>query len=266
MPVITTNTAANSALRYLNINSSEQTNALNKVASGSRITRASDDAAGLAVATKLQADVGVLGQASTNASHGQSVLETADGALSSIASILERMKVLAAESMDGALSDTERGYASTEYSDLNTELTSVISQTKFNNQALLSGYSASFLVGTSNTDTISFSLSSLSLGLSGTSVGSSANASTALGSLDAAISNLASMQASVGAYESQFNYRTNVITNSRENMDAAQSAIADCDVAEAQSEFSSAQVKTNAAIAALAQANSMPQQLLSLLQ
>lgn len=278
MPVITTNTSANSALRYLNINSDEQTNALNKVASGSRITRASDDAAGLAVATKLQSDVAVLGQASTNASHASSILETADGGLSSISDVLERMKVLCAESMSGAVSDTERTYINSEFSALMDEIDSIVSTTTFNGTALLSGsYSADFLVGTAAGDTITADLATnaafgniadLATAYAdlATGVGTAANAATALTAVNSAIGDVAAARAEVGAQESRFDYHAAQINSSEENLDAAQSAIMDADVAEAQSEFSSAQVKTNAAIAALASANSMPQQLLSLLQ
>jgi flagellin len=272
MPVITTNTAANSALRYLNINSSDQTNALNQVASGSRITRASDDAAGLAVATKLQSDVAVLGQASTNASHASSILETADGGLSSISDVLERMKVLCAESMSGAVTDTERAYIQSEFTALANEITTVVSTTTFNGSSLLGGsYSASFLVGTTASDVISVDLSSVNMTtlqstVAAASVATSAGASTALTTINTAIGTLASAQATVGAYESRFDYHSTQITSSEENLDAAQSAITDADIAESQSEFSSAQVRTNAAIAALAQANDMPSQLLQLLQ
>lgn len=277
MPVITTNTSANSALRYLNINSDEQTSALNKVASGSRITRASDDAAGLAVATKLQSDVAVLGQASTNASHASSILETADGGLSSISDVLERMKVLCAESMSGAVTDTERAYINSEFSALMDEIDSIVDTTTFNGTALLSGtYTADFLVGTSTSDVITTALTTADftaiadLGTTyaalATGVGSATDASAALTAVNSAISNVAAARAEVGALESRFDYHSAQIASSEENLDAAQSAIMDADVAEAQSEFSSAQVKTNAAIAALASANSMPQQLLSLLQ
>lgn len=275
MPVITTNTSANSALRYLNQNSTEQTTALNKVASGSRITRASDDAAGLAVATKLQSDVSVLGQASTNASHASSILEVADGGLSSMSDVLERMKVLCAEAMSGAVGTSEKAYIQSEFDTLADELNTIVTTTTFNGTKLLDGnYSADFLVGTQSSDVISTDLTEAttfgavailgSTTLSGLDLDAAAD--TALTAVNTAINNVAASRAEVGAMESQFNYHSTQITSSEENLDAAQSAIMDCDIAEAQSEFSSAQVKTNAAIAALGQANSMPQQLLSLLQ
>lgn len=283
MPVIATNLSANSALRYLNINSEEQTSALNKVASGSRINRASDDAAGLAVATKLQSDVAILGQASTNASHATAVLQTADGGLSAISDILERMKVLAGESMSGAVSDSERAYINSEYDQLTTEIQTIIDTTTFNGTKLLdggTGTSMNFLVGT-GAGTVSESvigvdlttigggtdgLTTFQTNLAAASLDTYANAATALGTINTAIDTLSAARATVGALESRFDYHAAQINNSEENLDAAQSAIMDADIAEAQSEFSSAQVLTNAAISALSQANSMPQQLLKLLQ
>ncbi len=269
MPVITTNTSANTALRYLNINADAQTKALNQVASGSRINRASDDAAGLAVATGLQADVAVLGQAATNASHAGSVLETADGGLSAMSDVLERMKVLCAEAISGAVSSTELGYIDSEFDALATELTTIITTTTFNGTSLLDGsYSADFLVGTESSDVIAVDLTGVDMATMQAAVAAgdvTADATGALDLVNAAIDTVAGARASVGAQESTFNYHEGQIASSEENLDAAQSAIADADIAQAQADFSSAQVRTNAAISALAQANQMPQQLLSLL-
>jgi len=277
MPVITTNTAANSALRYLNINSAEQTNALNRIASGSKVNKASDDAAGLAVATKLQNDVAVLNQAQTNASHGIAVLQTADGGMAEISDILERMKVLATQSMSGAVTDTERAYIDAEYSDLITEIDSIASGTRFNGEALLddSGQhgptagGAEYLVGTDvANDIITVVINpvdSATLTVA-TGVDTAANATTALGEIDAAIDLLATARAEVGAQMGRFEYRAGQLASSEENLDAAQSAIIDSDIAEEQANLSSAEVLTNAAIAALSQANQMPQNLLKLVQ
>ena len=107
MPVISTNTAANTALRYLNQNAADQSSALSKLASGSNITKASDDAAGLAIGTQLASDVSVLGQAQVNASQASSILQIADGGLSSISDILTRMKTLATEAASGNVTDEQ---------------------------------------------------------------------------------------------------------------------------------------------------------------
>ncbi len=274
MPVISTNTAANSALRYLNLNSSEQSSLLSSLASGSRINKASDDAAGLAIATSIQSDVTALDQAATNASQASSILQTADGGLSNIADILQRMKALATQSNSGSVTDTERAYIDAEYQELAAEIDGIASGTRYNGESLLDGTSAfsggvSFMVGTSSSDTISVTLAdvdSTALAVNATSVTSQTNAQSALTALDTAISTVSQARADVGATMSRFEFRAENIATSSENLQAAESAIADADIAEAQSNLSSADVKTQAAVAALAQANEMPQNLLSLLQ
>ncbi|MEI2384806.1 flagellin [Breoghania sp. JC706] len=141
MPVISTNTAANTAVRYLNINSSDQSESLAKLASGSRITKASDDAAGLAISTKISSDVSALEQASTNASHGISILQTADGGAANISDILERMKTLASQSASGTVTDTERTYIEAEFDQLVDEIDGISTSTRYNGQSLLDGTS-----------------------------------------------------------------------------------------------------------------------------
>ncbi len=279
MPVIATNTSANSALRYLNLNSQEQTSALNRIASGSKVNSASDDAAGSAVAIKLQADVAVLGQAQTNASHAISVLETADGGLSQVSDILERMKTLAAQSISGAVTDKEREYIQAEFDELVTQIDSIASGTRFNGESLLDGTGAhssasggaDYMVGSDATaDVINVQIAavdSTTLGVDSLDVKTdTATTQSAVDAIDAAIESVAEARADVGAQMSRFEYQAEQLASSEENLDAAQSAIVDADIAEEQANFSSAQVKTNAAISALAQANQMPQQLLSLLQ
>lgn len=275
MPVIATNTSANAALRYLNLNSAEQSDALNRLASGSRINKASDDAAGLAVATKLSSDVSVLNQAQTNASHASSVLQTADGGASQISDILERMKELVAQSLSGAVTDDERAYIDAEFSQLIEEIDSIASGTRFNGESLLDGTGdhaagVDYLVGTDVTsDTLTVTIDDLSaatLAVDALTVATQADATTAATAIDTAISTVASARADLGAQMSRFEYHSNQLANAEENLSAAQSAIIDADVAEEQTNLSSAQVKTNAAIAALSAANDMPQALLQLLQ
>ena len=137
MPVISTNTAANTAVRFLNRNSDDQSNSLAKLASGSNINKASDDAAGLAIATKISTDVAALEQASTNASHAVSVLNTADGGASNIADIVERMKTLASQSASGTVTDKERTYIQAEFSQLKDEIDGITESTRYNGQGLL---------------------------------------------------------------------------------------------------------------------------------
>jgi flagellin len=134
-----TNTTANTALRYLAQNSAASTNSLAKLSSGSRIVKASDDAASLAIGTKIKADVTALKQAQVNASQASSVLQVADGALSQTTDILMRMKALAVQAQSGSVSDNERGFLDKEFQALVKQVDAIADQTKFNGNTLLNG-------------------------------------------------------------------------------------------------------------------------------
>lgn len=275
MPVIATNTAANTALRYLNLNSAQESSSVAKLSSGSRITKASDDAAGLAVGVRLQSDVTVLQQASTNASHGASVLQTADGGAARISDILQRMKTLAAQSLSGAVTDDERTYINAEFAELISEIDSIASGTRFNGESLLDGTTdfatgVDFLLGTdAATDSLTVTIDDIdatALGVNASTVDTQANADTAAAAIDAAIDLVLSARASIGAQMSRFDYRGQMIDTSIENLAAAQSAIMDADVAEEQSTLTTAEVLTDASISALSHANDMATRLSRLLQ
>lgn len=169
MPVISTNTAANTAIRYLNSNAASQSDALSKLASGSNITKASDDAAGLAISTKLGSDITTLNQAATNASQSVSVLQAADGGASNISDILQRMKSLATESASGTVTDSDRTYINAEFQQLTKQVDTIATGTRYNGQSLLDGTSAfssstggtSVMIGSSASDTINVSINPL---------------------------------------------------------------------------------------------------------
>ncbi len=134
-----TNAASNSAVSYLHRNSSWQSSSIAKLSSGSRIVKASDDAASLAVGTKLKADVTALKQASTNASQAASLLQIADGAASRISDALIRMKALATQARSDVLSPTERSYIDAEFTAMKSQINFISSSTKFNGVAVVSG-------------------------------------------------------------------------------------------------------------------------------
>jgi flagellin len=273
MPVISTNTAADSAVRYLNMNASQESSALSKLSSGSRITEASDDAAGLAISTRISSDVTTLQQAATNASQATSILQTADGGASNISDILARMKSLASESSSGTVTDSSRSYINSEFTQLSSEIDSIASGTRYSSQSLLDGTSAfasgvSVLVGSSASDTITVTLSDLkasTLGVSTLNVSTQAGATSALTALDTAINTVSAARASIGAQESRFNFSASSISTQTQNLQAANSAITDVDVASEEATLSSAEVKTQAAVSAETAANQMPQFLLKLL-
>lgn len=280
MAVVATNTAANTAVRFLNFNNSQAGSSIAKLASGSRIVRASDDAAGLAVAARLSADVSILQQAGTNAAQGASVLQVADGGLARIADVLQRLAALAAQSLSGVPSDTERGFINAEYTQLLAEIDGIVASTTFNGQTLLNGTALGansqldFLVGTAATDLISVDFAA-DLGAADflaatltvtTGVDTSANATTALGEVNAAIDTISAARANVGAFISRFDFRGQQIATSIENIEAANSTIQDVDIAAEQSRLVANQVLVQAAVSALTQANQIPQTLLRVLQ
>jgi flagellin len=261
---VATNTSAATAHRYLKTNDMEASRSLAKLASGSRIVRASDDAASLAVGTKLKADVNALRQAQVNASHGSSVLQVAD--------ILIRMKALATQAVTGSISDTERGYLNSEFTQLKNQLDDISTQTKFNGTPLLEGtLDADFAVGTDPTNdvinvTIAQDMSSTGLTVNASTVDTIANAQTAGTAVDAAIDTLLSARSTLGAQMSRFDFVSANLATSVENIDAARSTLMDVDVAAEMANYSSKQVVMQASVAMLAQANQMPQNLLRLMQ
>lgn len=273
MPVIATNTSANTALIYLNKNSREMEKSLGKLSSGSRIVKASDDAAGLAVASRLQADITTLQQAGRNALQARTVLQVADGGLARIGDILQRMKSLAAQSASGSVDTAARGFIDTEFQQLVTEVTDIAGTVEFNGSTLLDGnYDENFLVGSDSALTgniIAVTLTTVdATGLASLAdaVGTYLGATTALGNLDTDIDQISTWRSTVGALISRFEFRGDVIDTSIENLSAAKSSIFDVDIASEQTNLTSKQVQTEAAIAALAQANQMKSSLLALVR
>ena len=274
MPVISTNNAANSALNYLNNNSSQETNKLAMLASGSRVVQASDDAAGLAIGTQLNAGVTVYTQDQTNVAQGTSILQTADGALAQISNVLQRMMALATEAASGQVTNVQRSQdINTEYGQLKSEITSIVSGTTYAGQTLLSGSFLSnvkFLVGTLSSNFITISVATVSaaglLGTSGATVSTAATALGAINTINSAIQTVTQDRAKIGAYESQFSFSNQDIATNIQNVGAAASVVLDADVAQVKSQLSANDVKTQASVAALTQASQLPQELLRLIQ
>jgi len=277
MPVIATNTSANTALIYLNNNSRAMDKSLAKLSSGSRIVRASDDAAGLAVGSSLKADVSTLKQGAINAVQARSVLQTADGALARVGDILQRMKSLTAQAVSGSVDNTSRGFIDQEYDALKAEAIAIGANTQFNGTVLLTGnYNATnnvatFQVGTAVSDTIVADLTTVVVTAAvmtslAANTDTAANAIAAAPLVDADIDRVSAHRATVGSLLSRFEYRGDVIASSIENLTSAASSIMDVDIAAEQTNLVSSQVLTEASIAALSQANQMKSSLLSLVR
>ena len=269
---VATNTSAATAHRYLKTNDMEASRSLAKLSSGSRIVRASDDAASLAVGTKLKADVNALRQAQVNASHGSSVLQVADGALQQVSDILIRMKALATQAVTGSISDTERGYLNSEFTQLKTQLDDISTQTKFNGTPLLDGtFNVDFAVGTDATDRRDQRHHrperELHRPRGQRQHGRHASPTRRQRAPPSTPPSTACSptRSTLGAQMSRFDFVSANLATSVENIDAARSTLMDVDVAAEMANYSSKQVVMQASVAMLAQANQMPQNLLKLL-
>lgn len=246
--------------------------AINRLSSGKRVNSAADDAAGLAIATTQTASINALNQGVLNANNGISMVQTAAGAISSTVDNLQRIRQLAVESGDGSLGTAAQANLQTEVSTRLTEINRVETQTTFNGQNVLGGLgNVQFQVGANANQTITASFGSTTwnasgLGVSALDISTTAGAQAAITAIDAALSQVNSFQATLGATQNTFSAAiTNTQTEST-NISAAQSQIMDADFASETANLSKAQVLQQAGISVLAQANSLPQQVLKLLQ
>uniref|UniRef100_UPI0024A6ACC4 flagellin n=1 Tax=Pelagibius sp. Alg239-R121 TaxID=2993448 RepID=UPI0024A6ACC4 len=212
-------------------------------------------------------------------SQGASMVQVADGGLARIGDVLQRMKALAAASLSGVPTDNERAFIDAEFSELTNEINGIASTTRFNGDSLLSGTTTntSFFVGTDAADLISVNFTSLAGGTAGTTFGATAlgiastvataaNAASAMAQVDTAIDTISEARANAGAFISRFEFRGQQIATSTENIQAAESAISDVDLAAEQAKLVSSQVLVQASVSALSQANQIPQSLLRVLQ
>lgn len=273
--VINTNVASLSAQKNLNRAQSALGQSFQRLSSGFRINSASDDAAGLGVSESLKSRIRSFTVAERNTANAISMTRTAEGGLSEVSGIVLRMRELAVQSANGDLTSTDRGYIDTEFQLMKDEIDRVSGSTQFNGVDLLSGTAAAVAfqvgIGTTSNDTISVSFGGVSvsaLGLSGISVsGSAATAATAaISAVDTALTSVSTTRARFGAAQNRLGI---AVTNSqtiRTNLEAANSAIRDVDVAEETSVLARTQVLLQAGTSVLSQANQAPQLALSLLR
>ena len=270
MPSIATNVAANSALFYLNRNSDNQANSLAKISSGSRIVRASDDAAGAAIAAALQSDITSLNTVAQTVQQVDALLQIADGGLQRAGEILQRAKALATQFNSGTLSATEQGFINDEYGELINELALIESSVAFNGDPLLDGaFTQTAVFGVAAADTFTIDLTTATAGAGADVSALLAGTITGAGditTIDTAINNVGTTRALVGAYQSAVGFQGEVVATQIENLEAAKASISDVDIAAEQTKFTNFQVLTEAAIAGLSQANQITQSLLSLLR
>lgn len=273
---INTNIAANNAYRNLNNTQSDLSKSLEKLSSGLRINRAADDAAGLAISEGLKSQVGGLTVAARNAQDGISVVQTAEGQLTEVHSILQRVRDLAVQAGSDSNNADSRGAIKTEVDQLQKELTRISGSANFNGIKLLDGSNATltFQVGAGDVaanDQISVDLSGANVATVATAVGtltfdSAANALTSITALDTQIKNVSTARASLGAVQNRFESAIRSLNVSKENLSAASSRITDTDMAEEMVKYTRSNILSQAGTAMLAQANQSGQGVLQLLR
>ncbi|MDO6385107.1 MULTISPECIES: flagellin [unclassified Uliginosibacterium] len=275
---INTNVASLNAQRNLSSNQTALTTSLQRLSSGLRINSAKDDAAGLAVAERIQAQVRGFNVAIRNSNDAISLMQVADGGAGQIADNIQRMRELAVQAANGTLNSGDRDNLQVEFSALGKEITRLSEATKFNNIPLLNSASSTFTfqVGAGTTANDQISVSTVDLRASGAILVDSAsisingstasNALAAITNLDSAINTITTTRAGFGA---ALNRATAVISSlqiSVENQAAARGRIVDADFAAETAQLSRNQILQQAGTAMLSQANALPQQVLQLLQ
>lgn len=270
---VVSNYAANVAHRNLTLTDAQASSSLAKLSIGKRVVSARDDAASMAIGQRMNAEVQGLKQAVVNAGQANSMLQIADGAMSTISDILTRMKVLAMQAASANLGDTERGFLDTEFQALIEEIDRIADDTEFNGTKLINAATTlTFKVGTgteATEDDLSFTMTAVTatdLGVNADSITSTANAETAIGNINDAIDTLNTARADIGAAQNRLDFAAENLRISIENAEAARSTLLDLDLAAEMTTFTSKQVLMQAGVAMLAQANLMPQNLLRLLQ
>lgn len=277
------NISAIYATNSLNNTQTSLTKTLQQLSSGTRISSGADDAAGLAVADGLSANQTALAQSTRNASDAIGLLQTADGALSQVTTLLNRAVTLAAEASNGTLTASQVSSANQEYQNILTQINNIGATTNFNGNSVFTDTARNFVVsdGTSSgtttyTDTVG-SLSTASIGTSEAGGGvdftaatistlTAATAQDVLTNLGTAIADVAYQRGTIGANINQLSSAQQVASTEQTNLASAENNIRATDYAQASSDLSKYQVLSQTGIAALAQANSVQQQVLKLLQ
>jgi flagellin len=269
------NEAASKAQRGLAASQDAYTSQAEALSSGLRINKASDDAAGMAVSERLKNQVRGLNQAQRNAQDGISMIQTAEGGLSEIANLLARMRELAVQSANDTLTSTDRTNLNAEFTQLQAEITRIGNAVTFNGTVLLNA-SASFTLQIGANSTAASNQLALALtdnratatgiALTSNDVTSQTNGSVAITQIDTAINTISTNRASLGAMQSRLESAVRSLAVASENAAAANSRVADADIASSMSELVRAQILQRAGISVLAQANQAPGMILDLLK
>lgn len=269
MLTIKNNIMAMNTSRHLSRSYEALASSVEKLSSGLRINTAKDDAAGLAVRELMRADIATLQQGARNAQDGISLLQTMEGAMQTIDDLLVRMKQLAEQAATGVYSTAQRTIMDNEFDEIAAEINRLAGSTDFNGIGMLDNSAAISIHFGGTSDSISVSgkiMTTTGLGISAASIGTADSAIAALTSLDSAISTATTARADFGAKMNRLQNTVALLQTEAENLQASESRISDVDVASEMSTLTRNQILSQAGTAMLAQANSMPQMALMLLQ
>jgi flagellin len=272
---ITQNTSSLMSQYHLHNTNKSVSKSMERLASGSRLNRAGDDAAGLAISEKMRAELRGLQQVDRNAQDGISLTQVAEGGLSQINNMLIRLRELGVQSASDTISDNDRKLVGLEYNQILAEIDRVANSTEFNGSKLLngSGSTIDFQINTGNIDSvdrISFDpaksdVGTVSLGINESGVYNKTLAQDSLDQIDQAMARVSSLRADFGSIQSRLITASENIKNSVENISVAKSRIKDTDIAEESSELAKNNIMLQTGTSVLAQANQQPGQALALL-
>lgn len=272
---IATNVSSMAAQRSLGRVKRDQAQSFEQLASGSRINKAGDDAAGLAISEKMKSDMRGVKQATRNAGDGISLIQTAEGAMNEVGNILVRLRELSVQSASDTIGDQERAYSDMEFQQLKTEVERIATSTTFNNKQLLNGEGddMEFQIGIHNVaenDRISYkpqnqSVKVADLGIDALNVATKGDSQSNLEVLDDAIGKVSGNRAELGALQNRLQSTVRNLEVKHENLSAANSRIRDTDIAEASAKMAKENILSASSTSVLSQANSSGNSALSLI-
>ena len=270
---INTNVVSMNAQRNLSSSQGSLATSLQRLSSGLRVNSAKDDAAGIAIATRMDAQVRGMNVGIRNANDAISLAQTAEGAVGKVTDMMQRMRELAVQSANATNTDDDRANLDEEFQALSDQVLQTLEKTKFNGQAVVGGDATTFTfqVGAYTDDTIDVTTNDLSTdaditAVTGGNITDAATATTAMGDIDTALTTLNTERAKLGATQSRFESVIAVAQVNVENTAAARGRILDADFASETANLSRAQILQQAGTAMVAQANQLPQSVLQLLR
>ena len=263
---INTNITSLNSQRHLNTSQSSLATSMERLSSGLRVNSSKDDAAGLAIADRMNAQIRGTNVAIRNANDGISLAQVAEGALATVTDALQRMRELAVQAQNGSNGTGDRSNLDTEYQQLSAEITRIATQTRFNGSAIVGANAGAqtFQVGANNGDTLT--ITTVAVTTVGGDLLTAANASTALAAIDTRLDTITTNRATYGAALSRFGFAISNLSITAENQSAARGRIMDADFAAETANLSRAQILQQAGTAMVAQANQLPQSVLALLR